>query len=179
MIDRTQVIESLRKRLPGDGKPFSLCEAIDAFEASYRTDRFSDDGDSLTLVGWQGEEGQGAYFQLALGRSISGDLFEFPTIVTASLRIPIAPSEIFASELDERFGDAFPATGQLHLVCDDLAAADAFFARVRNLPLVRKYGTDLPTSCESKLCGDEEMREITGKLLDYFAVHGCPTVEDK
>ena len=167
------------QRLPVEKVFFTLLEAIDAFEASYRSDRFAGSDDSFSIVGGQGDADDGPFFSVALGRCIGGGALEFPAVITASLKIPLSPGEELASELDERLTGLSPSPGQLHLWCDDYSSPEGFFARIRELSLVQKYGRTRPTSCELKLASDDDMRDVCGKLLEYFQEHGCPTNEQE
>jgi hypothetical protein len=174
-MSATDVLDRLRRRLPGDGRLFSLREAIDAFEESYRHDRL-DGTDSITIVGWPKPDVPA--FDLALGRSIDGGACEFPTIVTAALLLPLAEGDSFEMEVDEEFKqlDVW-SPGQVFFHCKDYSDADAYFARLRNLAVVRKYGDAAPISCKLQVPDDDQKSEIASKLVEYFAEHGWPGVD--
>jgi hypothetical protein len=136
----TAMIESLRRRLNADGRVFNLREAIDAFEESYRHDRL-DDTDSLTIVGWPKPDVAAFDLALDVATPVGG---EFPTIVTIALLIPIAAGELFEIEVDEEFKQ-LEIWQPGHVFCSkDCPDADTYFAKVRHLAVVQKYGEAVP-----------------------------------
>src|SRR5687768_10816769 len=156
MTTPLEVIDSLRRRFEAN-RVTCLRDAINAFEESYQQDRVECD-DSLTIVGWPKSEA--AVFDLALGRCIGGGPSEVPTIVTVALLIPFAAGDSFATEVDEDIKHMEWQQGHIFLQCKNRADADAYFAKVRNLAVVQKYGAIDHISCKVDVLSDDKKAEI-------------------
>ncbi|MBA3573195.1 MAG: hypothetical protein H0W34_14765 [Pyrinomonadaceae bacterium] len=155
MAQDEKAIKAVLRRLPHGKVRFTLQDAFDALEASYREDRFYEEEDDTVIVvaGKFGKRYQ-ARFEVAMYRSFG--LFKQLEI---SLKYPAHLRHLFFKTV--------------LAYCGSLADAEAFFSPVRSSSWFRRYAQRCPTECSIRWRDEDEMSEMFADLLPKMAKGGC------